>query len=162
MFFLTIKINSHSLAHTTPTHTHAYNHTHTTIYTQASITDLRQDLKTTITAIEELDSALQKILLAKKLGCAVTDLTHQTIECQSDKIGRVIGKQGATIKLLEEQCHVVMDVDSVAAKIKLTGSANAIAAAMTEIQNIILSVDVDVAMDKHVLGYLTSKVRAWG
>ena len=92
------------------------------------------------------------------MGCAVADLTHQTIECQSDKIGKVIGKQGATIKLLEEQCHVVMDVDSVAAKIKLTGSSDAIAVAITEIQNIILSVDVDVAMEKHVLGYFTAKV----
>ena len=111
-----------------------------------------------VVELDEIESTIQKVNLATKLHCAPSDLTTHTMECQSDKIGRVIGRQGATIKMLEQQYHVSMDVDSVAAKIHLTGSADAITAAVVEIENIINSVDVDVTMEKHVLGYLTSKV----
>jgi len=124
---------------------------------KAELATLRDSLKILVVELDEIESTIQKVNLATKLHCAPSDLTTHTMECQSDKIGRVIGRQGATIKMLEQQYHVSMDVDSVAAKIHLTGSADAITAAVVEIENIINSVDVDVTMEKHVLGYLTSK-----
>lgn len=125
---------------------------------QTELQTLRESLKTTITAMDELEHALQKVRLAAKLGCTVADLTNVSIDCQAEKMGRVIGKHGATIKAIEKQCLVVMDVDSVAAKIHLTGPTMAIEAAIQEIDKIVQSVDEDVGMDKHVLGYLTTKV----
>ena len=110
--------------------------------------------------MDELEQALQKVRLAAKLGCSAVDLTSMSVECHADKMGRVIGKHGATIKAIEQQCHVVMDVDSVAGKIHLTGSPSALANAAAEIEKINMAVDVDVAMSKHVLGYLTTKVCA--
>jgi rRNA processing protein Krr1/Pno1 len=88
----------------------------------------------------------------------VADLTHVSINCEAEKMGRVIGKHGVTIKAIEKQCLVVMDVDSVSAKIHLTGPTMAIEAAIREIDKIVDSVDEDVVLDKHVIGYLTTKV----
>jgi transcription antitermination factor NusA-like protein len=78
-------------------------------------------LKTTTTAIDELEAALSKVKLAAKLGCNASELTHRSIDVSTDMIGRVIGKNGSTIKQLELQQKVAMDVDSVAGKIHLTG-----------------------------------------
>ena len=58
------------------------------------MTDLREALKTTFTAIDELEAALHKVKLASKLGCAAAELKTISVDVPTDKIGRVIGKSG--------------------------------------------------------------------
>lgn len=117
-------------------------------------------LKTTTTAIDELEAALSKVKLATKLGCNASELTHRSIDVSTDKIGRVIGKNGSTIKQLESEQKVAMDVDSVAGKIHLTGTEAAIALAITEIEKICTAIDVDVKVPIDLLSYFTTKVSA--
>lgn len=120
--------------------------------------DLREALKTTITAIEELEAALFKVNLAAKLGCSATELQKITFGVASDKIGRVIGKNGSTIKELEQRLLVSIEVDSLSGKIHLTGSEHNLSQAMNDITKITMTIDDDVKVPKDLLNYFTNKV----
>mmetsp|Transcript_19497 Transcript_19497/g.28900 ORF Transcript_19497/g.28900 Transcript_19497/m.28900 type:complete len:1296 (-) Transcript_19497:52-3939(-) len=124
---------------------------------KGQLTDLKEALKTTITAIEELESALFKVSLAAKLGCSATELKKFTIEVDNEKIGRVIGKSGSTIKQLEQRLLVHIDVDSESGQINLTGSEHNLARAMADINKITMAIDDEVKMPKDVINYFTTK-----
>ena len=85
-------------------------------------------------------------------------MCYRSIDVSSEKIGRVIGKNGANIKQLETQHKVVMDVNSVNGKIHLTGSTQAVESAILDIEKICMAVDVDVTVPTELMTYLTSKV----
>jgi polyribonucleotide nucleotidyltransferase len=122
------------------------------------LTDLREKLKTTIASVDELDAAYGKARLASKLGCNASDLKYQSMDVSSEKIGRVIGKNGATIKQVEAERKVVLDVNSVSGTIHFTGSEAAIQLAMADIEKICKAVDVDVKVPEEVVAYFTTKV----
>jgi predicted RNA-binding protein YlqC (UPF0109 family) len=126
---------------------------------QATLSELRDKFKTTIAAIDELEAAFKKVKLAEKLGCSPSELTDKFIEVSSEKLGRVIGKNGATIKQLESEHRVVVNVDSVAGKIQLTGSDMAVGIAVLEIEKICSAIDVDISVATDLLTFLTTKVR---
>jgi rRNA processing protein Krr1/Pno1 len=123
------------------------------------LNDLRNKFKTTIAAIDELEAAWSKVKLANKLGCSASELTYKSVDVSAEKIGRVIGKNGATIKQLESEHRVVLNVDSVAGKIQLTGSDMAVGIAILEIEKICSAIDVDVSVATDLLTFLTTKVR---
>lgn len=125
---------------------------------QAQLTDLREALKTTSTAIDELESALGKVKLAAKLECTPAQLQNLSIDVPADKIGRVIGKNGSTINKIESSFKVMMDVDSVAGKIHLTGAELSLARAIEEIDKITMAIDEQVKVPTDVLTYFTTKV----
>jgi predicted RNA-binding protein YlqC (UPF0109 family) len=126
---------------------------------KGQLTDLREALKLTGTAIDELEAALGKVKLATKLQCTASELQTLSVDIPADKIGRVIGKNGSTIKQIESLANVAMDVDSVACKIHLTGSAARLAIAISEIDKISLAQDTIVPVPNDVLVYFTTKVR---
>lgn len=108
--------------------------------------------------IDEVEGTLSRVRLAQKLGCDPTELTQESVDCPAEKIGRVIGKGGSSIKQIEEKAKVTMDVDSVASKIHLTGTQEAIQYAMAEIDRITMAVDEELHIPKILLHYLTTKV----
>jgi polyribonucleotide nucleotidyltransferase len=129
------------------------------IILQTQLADLREALRTTSTAIDELEAALRKVKLASKLGCTASELKRLTVNVPPDKIGRVIGKQGVTIKQIESKSKVTMDVDSISGKIHLTGSEAQLNIAIAEIDKIVMAIDEDVVVSSHVYQYLANKVR---
>lgn len=115
-------------------------------------------IKTTSTALDEIEAALGKVKLASRLGCTAAELKKIVIDINPDKIGRVIGKNGSTINQLETNQRVVMDVDSVKGKIHLTGAEASLQNAIFEINKICTAVDVDVQVPMDLLFYFTTKV----
>jgi polyribonucleotide nucleotidyltransferase len=122
------------------------------------LTDSRESLKTTIASVEEIDAAYGKAKLASKLGCKASELTYQSMDVSAEKVGRVIGKNGATIKQVEAERKVVLDVNSISGTIHFTGSETAVKLAMADIETICKAVDVDVKVPDEVVSYFTTKV----
>jgi polyribonucleotide nucleotidyltransferase len=96
--------------------------------------------------------------LAKRLGCATTDLQVRVVDCPPEKMGPVIGKNGTTIKQLEDRTGVQVDVDKVGCKIHLQGSETALRAAVEELESITLAVEELVDLKQEVLSYLFANV----
>jgi polyribonucleotide nucleotidyltransferase len=80
------------------------------------------------------------------------------MDVSAEKVGRVIGKNGATIKQVEAERKVVLDVSSISGTIHFTGSETAVKLAMADIETICKAVDVDVKVPDEVVSYFTTKV----
>ena len=109
-------------------------------------------------SIAELESALAKVDLAKRLGCETSELQTTIVDCPSDKIGHIIGKNGSSLKQLEKRTGVRIDVDKVGSKIHLEGSVSALNAAVRQVENITLAIEEEVKLTLGITGYLTAKV----
>jgi polyribonucleotide nucleotidyltransferase len=121
------------------------------------LNELRDAVRIANTTIDELETGLQKLQLAKKLGCDAKEMTTLEVDCPSDKLGMVIGKQGAQRKQIMEKTHVMMEVEGDKHKIRLTGTPACIEAAVGEIDRIIKSVDEHVTLASEKVNFLTAK-----
>eukprot|EP00542_Grammatophora_oceanica_P019577 CAMPEP_0194038232 /NCGR_PEP_ID=MMETSP0009_2-20130614/10484_1 /TAXON_ID=210454 /ORGANISM="Grammatophora oceanica, Strain CCMP 410" /LENGTH=1201 /DNA_ID=CAMNT_0038680669 /DNA_START=46 /DNA_END=3651 /DNA_ORIENTATION=- len=120
--------------------------------------DTWDSVKANNATIDELESVLSKVRLANKLGCKPAELQNISMDCPSDKVGRIIGRGGATIKQIETKCKVSMNVDNVMSKIHLTGTEAGMACAISEIDKIVLAVDEEVTdAPEDLLTYLTTR-----
>ena len=128
---------------------------------KGNLNNHRDALKKTSLAIDELEKAIAKVRMAKKLGCAPAELMVVSVDCPAKKIGLIIGRNGANIKMIEEKSHVSMDVDSVKSKIHLTGSHAAIQAAIVAIDRVVKSIDEEVHVSDDLITYMTSKVGSY-
>jgi polyribonucleotide nucleotidyltransferase len=95
--------------------------------------------------------------LANKLGCKVAELTTVQVDCPKDKIGMVIGKNGAMIKQIQDLTNATIDVRKDDDKIEITGNTFAVAAAVAEIDKIALAVEEEVTVSSEFVNYLTSR-----
>jgi len=121
------------------------------------ISTLRDTLRTIIASIGELESALSRVELANRLGCTTAELQTRVVECPENKLGFVIGKNGANIKQIELRTGVQVDVDKVGMKIHLHGSEAALEAAVEEVEKITLSVSDEFAISEALVDYLLAK-----
>lgn len=121
------------------------------------ISALRDSLRTIITSIAELESALSKVELANRLGCTTAELQTRVVDCPEGKLGFVIGKNGGTIKQIEERTGVHADVDKVGLKIHLHGSETSLDAAVQEVEKITLAVTEDIVLSDAFISYLLTK-----
>jgi len=124
---------------------------------KAEVTNLRTSLRNIIAQIAELEGALSKVELAKRLGCATKDLTTYILDCPGNKLGQVIGKNGSNIKQLENQTGCMIDVDKVKSQVHLHGSDTAIERAVEELENITLSIEESVPISEAVHTHLFGK-----
>jgi len=115
-------------------------------------------LRTVDASIFELESALAKVELARRLGCDTAELQTRIVNCPSDKIGHIIGKNGSALKQLESRTGVRIDVDKVGSEIHLQGSASALDAAVREVENITLAIEEELKLTLGTIGYLLAKV----
>mmetsp|Transcript_12241 Transcript_12241/g.17403 ORF Transcript_12241/g.17403 Transcript_12241/m.17403 type:complete len:1247 (+) Transcript_12241:49-3789(+) len=118
------------------------------------LSKFRDDLRNIIAQHAELDSALTKVELAKRLGCSTSDLETRIVDCPDTKLGQVIGKNGSNIKKLEEKTGCMMDVDKVKSQIHLHGSGIALNAAVEEIEKITLAIEISVKLSNEKHSYL--------
>ena len=109
-------------------------------------------------SIAELESALSKVELARRLGCDTAELQTRIVDCPSNKIGHIIGKNGSSLKQLENRTGVQIDVDKVGSKIHLQGSISALDAAVREVENITLAIEEELNLTEGIIGYLIAKV----
>lgn len=117
----------------------------------------RTDLTKYKAQIAELEAALSKVELAARLGCTANDLTSFKIDCPLDKLGQVIGKGGSNIKKLESKTGCLIDLDKVKSQIHLQGNESSIQKAITEIENITLSIDVEMDIGEALFSFYFSK-----
>ncbi len=109
------------------------------------------------TTIDELETGLQKVQLAKKLGCMANEMKTVEVDCPSDKLGMVIGKQGANRKQIMEKTNVMMEVEGDKNKIRPTGTPACLEAAIGEIDRIVKSVDEVVTLAPEKVEFLTAR-----
>mmetsp|Transcript_37996 Transcript_37996/g.55519 ORF Transcript_37996/g.55519 Transcript_37996/m.55519 type:complete len:1279 (-) Transcript_37996:332-4168(-) len=124
---------------------------------KSEIAALKDNLRTVTAAVAELEAALSKVELAKKLGCTTADLKIRVVDCPEGKIGHVIGRNGAALKQLEERCVVHVDIDKVGSKIHLHGSDEALDLAVVEVENITLAIEEDVELPSLLVTHLMAK-----
>jgi len=122
-----------------------------------AISESRDFLRTVTAQIAELELALSKVELAKRLGCTTSELRTMVVDCPSDKIGHIIGKNGASLRQLEVRTGVQVDIDKVGSKIHLQGSASALEAAVELVENVTLAVEEEVILPAPIVGYLLSQ-----
>lgn len=123
---------------------------------KTELDDLRASLRSTAEAISELDTALSKVELAKRLSCAPSDLKSIAIDCPQDKLGQVIGKNGVNIRQIEERTGVQINLDRAGCKIHLCGSDEALQKASREVENVTLAVEEKMSVSKATASYLLS------
>ena len=126
--------------------------------TKAEISTLRHSLRTTIAQIAELETALSKVELAKRLGCTTADLKTHHIDCPPEKLGHVIGKNGANIKNIEKSTGALVDVDKIGMKIHITGNHASITAAVDNVQKVTLAVNESIQLTPETIHYMSFQV----
>jgi polyribonucleotide nucleotidyltransferase len=124
---------------------------------KAELNKMRDTVKLEIKSISEIEVALSKVKLANKLGCTTQDLTTIEVDCPADKMGKVIGKNGSTVKQIEESTRVTIEIRKDDNKVAITGSASSIAAAAAEIDKIVQSTEEVFSIDDKILKYVTAR-----
>jgi len=124
---------------------------------KAEVSTLRTSFRSIQAQIAELESALSKVELAKRLGCSTTDLAEHVLDCPANKLGQVIGKNGSNLKQLEKETGCQIDVDKKGSQVHLHGSVVAIQAAVEELENITLSIEETVRLPEAVHTHLYGK-----
>jgi rRNA processing protein Krr1/Pno1 len=104
-----------------------------------------------------VSAALSKVKLANKLGCETQDLTTQQMTCPKNRLGMVIGKNGAMIAQFEQTCKVTMDVNKLTEMITITGSEASVQKAIEEVEKVIRTEELEIYLPKPVLHYLSAK-----
>jgi polyribonucleotide nucleotidyltransferase len=124
---------------------------------QKQLSSVRDGLRETLAAADEVQQALSKVRLAIKLECQTQELTKKEIECPKDKLGKVIGKGGAMVAKIQEVCKVVIDVENETRTIAITGSDNSIQAAVNEIEKILRMEEQELELESNLVRYLSAK-----
>jgi len=120
---------------------------------------LRGIYRQKLEAISELDTMLAKVQLAQKLDCSPNDLKSRSVLCPKERLGQVIGKNGANVRLIEETTGIQIDVDKEESKIHISGSEAAVERAYREVEAIVFAVDKTVPVSKATMIYLMSSKR---
>ena len=126
---------------------------------KAEIESAREALRTINASISEIETALVTVELAKRLGCSMSDLISREIDCPMEKLGRVMGKNGATLKAIEESAGVHIDVDKIHGKLHVRGNEAAVSEAVKQLENLTLAIDLEVEVSADVIAYLLTQVR---
>mmetsp|Transcript_16817 Transcript_16817/g.48312 ORF Transcript_16817/g.48312 Transcript_16817/m.48312 type:complete len:1261 (+) Transcript_16817:43-3825(+) len=126
---------------------------------KAELEKLRGIYRQKLEAISELDTMLAKFQLAQRLDCSPNDLQSRSVLCPKQKLGQVIGRSGANVRLIEEMTGVQIDVDKEENRIHLSGSEAALERAVQEVEAIAHSVDKTVPVSKATMNYLTASKR---
>jgi len=125
---------------------------------KSEIEVLRNETRSMTAQIAELESAIAKIELAKRLGCTTNDLETSAVDCPVGKLGEIIGKGGSNIKQLEQKTGCIIDVDQVKSQIHLRGNADAIRIAVEAIESVTLSVEDEIRLSAEVHSFLFGNV----
>ena len=127
-------------------------------YKQAETNEFRNTLRGIIAQIAELEGAISKVDLANRLGCSASALKTRVVDCPTDKLGMVIGKNGSGIKKIEKKSGCLIDIDKAKSQIHLQGSEEAINNAMLDLDDIILSVEESIELSDAVHFHLFGQV----
>lgn len=122
--------------------------------TQSRLEELKNGQKIQRDSIQEIETALSKVKLANSLGCTTQDLVTIEFAVPREKLGMIIGKQGARIQNLMDTHKVTIDVHKETCLATITGSSNAVQGAKMEMEAIARSVETEVNLPPHVSAYL--------
>jgi transcription antitermination factor NusA-like protein len=86
----------------------------------------RSELLEKETAIDELSSGLRKVKLAARAGCNSSELVESLYEVDTSKLPQIVGKGGMTVRSLESDFGVSVDIDHLKGCVRITGTPTAI------------------------------------
>jgi polyribonucleotide nucleotidyltransferase len=122
---------------------------------RATTNQLRDSLRQLTTMTQELRVELNTMTTAVDLGCHVKDLVGQKVDCPTDKLGPVIGKNGKNIKSIQTGANVSIDVQR-KGDIRLIGTKESIGKAVTDINKVIERKEEFIDVTETVKTYMTT------
>ena len=121
------------------------------------MSNLRVELKQIGARISELRTELSMLQKANQLGCTTEELLGMKVDCPQEKLGMLIGKNGQTVKQLQEKENVSIDVARQKGAVHITGSLQSIDATATNIDRVLSIEEQSVELPKPLVSFLTSK-----
>ena len=108
---------------------------------------LQKDLREKDANLDELYLGARKIKLADKIGCMASEIVETRFSVPSDKIPQIIGKGGATLLKIENDCKVLIDTkETKTSNIRITGTEASIALAVTTVLTIVSTVTEELTL----------------
>lgn len=125
---------------------------------KATRNELLQDIRDKDSKIDELFSGLKKIRLANRLQCNTSDILEHRIVAEESKISRIVGKGGASLKQIETECVVNIEIDRTGGGIRIMGSQESIDKGLAAIMEIVgTAVEEFNVSDESIFCLLTNK-----
>jgi polyribonucleotide nucleotidyltransferase len=119
---------------------------------------LREVLKEEGTVISEMRTELSILKTASELGCEhVKDLLGKKVSCPTEKLGKVIGKDGKNVKQLMKNANVTVDIDREEGNLRVVGSLDSIDAFLQDLEKVISKTQKTVSVSAELVTYLTTK-----
>ena len=123
---------------------------------QTNLDELKSRQPALRASIHELEIGLAKVKLANSVGCSALELITIQTECPKEKMGSIIGKQGAMIQKIMDKYKVSIDVNKETTALSITGSENGVESARQAVEAIATSIEVEVDLPSAAVTYLTS------
>ncbi len=89
-------------------------------------------------SITEIETALSKVELGKKLGCLPSQVITREIDCPMNKLNWVIGTDGERVKGIEKCAGVQINVDKLRGKVRVRGSDSAVDEAIARLEKLLM------------------------
>lgn len=115
---------------------------------------LSDSLRHTESMLDELYASQRRLRAASKVGCDVSELSEKKITIPEVSRPHVIGKGGSSIRQIEGQAAVSIDIERNGGGILLTGSPAGIAVAEELIQVIVDTQSVELVLSPAALSVL--------
>lgn len=119
---------------------------------KAKRTILQNELREKDKTIDELYQGLRRIRTAKRLDCSTDDLVEHVLKVPEDKISKVVGKGGQTLRQVENDSRVSIDSDRASANdLRIMGTPSSISSALSAIDIIMRTVTEELNPSEETL-----------
>jgi len=124
---------------------------------KAEVEASRAALRTINVTLSEIETALSKVELGKKLGCLPSEVICRDISCPMNKMNWAMGKNSENVKEIEDSVGVEIDVDKMRAKFTVRGSQVRVDEAVLRLEKFTKAVDEELRASSDVISYLLSQ-----
>lgn len=127
---------------------------------KAEVDASRAALRAINATVAEIETALEKVELGKRLGCLPSEVVSRDVACPMDKMSWAIGRDGENLRAIEEGAGVMIEADRLRAKFHLRGSQKAVNDAVARLESFTKAVDEEVKATSDVIAYMLSQQSA--
>lgn len=118
---------------------------------------MRQSVQALGDTISDRRMKLGVVQTAHDLDCSVEELVGMKIDCPTDKLGQIIGKNGKKVKELMNKTNVVVDIERRQGAVRVIGTVDAVSEAQANLKSVIDRHQQLLDAPPHLIAYLSSK-----
>ena len=120
---------------------------------------LRDEIKVLDSNLDELFTGQRRLRACQMIGCTAQDLIEKKIQIPENRTANVIGKKGSSIKSIESETQVVLDIDRFGL-VTITGTEKGVSEASARIELILDSEHEELSLsDKIIVCLLFNKTK---